>query len=217
MDMKTAKVNMIKQQINTLGNGDIRISDSMNQIPRELFTPAKMQSMAYADTEIPLAHGELMLKPRVIAQILQAVRIKQSDNILEIGTGSGYFTALLALISQSVNTVDIHEDFIQQAQNRLKQLNIHNVVYHTGDASLGWELEKQYDVIIINASLENIPSTIKSQLKPYGRLFCFLGNTNPCRGILLEKDSLDSFRESSQFETYIRPLKESSKANTFLF
>jgi protein-L-isoaspartate(D-aspartate) O-methyltransferase len=217
MDMIKAKINMIKQQINTLGNGDISINDTLHEIPRENFTPESMKSLAYADIEIPLAHGEVMLTPRVTAQILKSIKVTKTDNVLEIGTGSGYLTALIASLASTVVTVDIHEVFTTQARHTLKHLGLHNITYCTGDASLGWDLEKQYDIIVINGSMPQIPETIKSQLKQNGRIFCFIGKGNPSEAVLITKDDLNGWNYTSQFETYISPIKESSKINTFSF
>ena len=217
MDMLQAKINMIKQQINTLGNFDIRINDALNEIPRETFTPESMKSLAYADIEIPLAHGEAMLTPRVVAQILQTIKATRADSVLEIGTGSGYLTALVASLARTVVTVDIHNDFTTQAKYNLKSLGIHNIEYHTGDASLGWDLENQYDIIIINGSMQEVPDTIKSQLKQNGRIFCFIGDGNPSEGVLITKNHMNEWSYKSQFETYVTPIKESSRINTFSF
>ena len=120
MNFEFAKENMIKQQIRTMGIAYNNILKAMVDLPRERFVPAGMESLAYADMDIPLAHGQKMLAPQTLTRLLDALNISKTDSVLEIGTGSGYLTAILAKISQMVETADIHEDTLLKAKNTLK-------------------------------------------------------------------------------------------------
>ncbi len=216
MTTSTAKVNMIKQQIHILGNLDPTITDVLLKVSREEFVPETMKAFAYTDMEVSLGYGEKMFTPRVEAQILNAIKAQKSDNVLEIGTGSGYFTALLAMLTDSVTTVDIHEDFVKKAKYRLKALNIYNVKYHHGNAAQGWEPTKKYDLIVINGALPLLPENFKKQLTENGRLFCILGTGDTMEGILIKKEK-DQWTQKSLFDTSVVPLKEAVQPEKFVF
>ena len=210
-------MNMMRQQIHTLGNNDMNITNILIDLPRESFISDDMKALAYADTEIPLGHGEHMFTPRLEAQILNAIQAKKSDKVLEIGTGSGHFTAILARLVESVVSVDIHEDFSTQAKYRLKKHGIYNVRFCTGNASMGWETDKQYDLIVINGALPSLPDTLKKQLTIGGRVFCILGKEENMEGIIFTRANKTQWLSKSYFDTRVDSIKEATQPEKFTF
>lgn len=217
MSLNTAKMNMMRQQIHTLGNNDINITNILIDLPRENFVSEEMKAIAYADVEIPLGHGEHMFTPRLEAQILNAIQTKKSDKVLEIGTGSGHFTAILARLTDSVVTVDIHEDFSTEAKYRLKKHGIYNVRFCTGNASAGWEIDKQYDLIVVNGALPTLPDTLKKQLTIGGRVFYIFGKKENMEGVVVTRTSETQWLSKSYFDTRVDPIKEATQPEKFTF
>ena len=210
-------MNMMRQQIHTLGNNDINITNILIDLPRESFVPKEMEALAYADVEIPLGHGEHMFTPRLEAQILNIIQAKKSDKVLEIGTGSGHLTAILARLVDSVVTVDIHEDFSTEAKYRLKKHGIYNVRFCTGNASAGWETDKQYDLIVVNGALPILPDTLKNQLIIGGRLFCILGKEENMEGVIITRTNENQWFSKSYFDTRVDSIKEATHPEKFTF
>ena len=135
MGLEQARFNMIEQQIRPWDVLDQTVLDTIAQIPRELFIEARYQKIAYADTAVPLDHGQVMMHPKIEGRMLQALQLHQTDNVLEVGTGSGYVTALLAKLAHHVYSVDLYEDFTKRAGQKLDKLGIFNVTLETGDAA----------------------------------------------------------------------------------
>ncbi|WP_119343450.1 protein-L-isoaspartate O-methyltransferase family protein [Facilibium subflavum] len=175
MNIELAKENMIKQQIRTLGVPYGDLLDAIRKTPRDIFVPNDMKALAYADIEIPLNHGEKAFSPHTVTKILQAVALKKTDSVLEIGCGCGYLTALMAQLSSMVETCDIHEDFVQHTKHRLKSIGVYNVKYHHKDAFDPHAFEnKHYDVIVISCKLPKVPQQYVARLNNGGRLLCLL-------------------------------------------
>src|SRR5690349_10251193 len=133
-----ARFNMIEQQIRTWEVLDPVVLDLLKKIPRKNFIAPQYLGLAFADLEIPIGHGQLMLSPKMEGRIIQALEIKKTNKVLEIGTGSGYLTALLATLAEQVYSVELVAELSQNAQKRLSQHNIQNVTLEIGDAANGW-------------------------------------------------------------------------------
>jgi protein-L-isoaspartate(D-aspartate) O-methyltransferase len=170
MNHDEARHNMIEQQIRTWGVLDQTVLDLLAQVPREDFVPAAYRNLAFSDLSIPLGNGEVMMPPRVEARLLQALAIKPHETVLEIGTGSGYFTALLAKLARHVFSVEIQAEFLASARKVLEEHDIYNVSLELGDAARGWDRHAPYDVIVVTGSLPILPESCKTQLKVGGRL-----------------------------------------------
>src|SRR6476661_7334475 len=170
MDVERARFNMIEQQIRTWEVLDQRVLDLLFKLRREDFVPDPYRALAFADMGIPIGHGESMLQPKQEARMLQELTIKQQDQVLEIGTGSGYMTGLLASFAAHVYSVDIQPEFTRNAAAKLARNGIRNITLETGDAALGWNKQGSYDAILITGSLPILPETFKASLKPGGRL-----------------------------------------------
>lgn len=214
---ETARFNMIEQQIRTWEVLDPTVLQLLNDIPREQFVPAAYQGLAFADLEIPIGHGQLMLSPKLEGRLLQALSIKNSDHVLHIGTGTGYLTALLAKLAKDVIAVEIEPALSALAAQHLKAQQIQNVTLEVGDAAHGWSQQAPYDVIVFGASSPVEPANVRQQLAIGGRMLIVLGSAPVMRATLIQRISEHGFREDVLFETCIAPLINATKAQPFQF
>lgn len=217
MDIEKARFNMVEQQIRTWGVLDETVLNTLRQVKREAYVPAAYRSMAFMDIEIPLGQGETMLSPKVEARLLQAAMVNPKDTVLEIGTGSGYMTALLAHLAKHVYSVEVVPEFSAEAAAKLAAHDVTNVTLEAGDGARGWSPYAPYDVIIITGSLPVLPSEFLQQLRPGGRLLAFVGSAPAMtarRVRLLEPGVSDSV---DLFETQVRALRNAPKLETFVF
>lgn len=212
MTNQVARINMIKQQCRAVGVLDDDILDLFKKVPREHFVTHKFESLAFADTQIPLDHEQVMLAPKEEARILNAVNIQSNDRVLEVGTGSGFFTALLAQKAKHVDSIDIFEDFVESANKKLAELKIHNITVSTADGSLAYKKNTHYDVIVITSSVLKIPKYFLHQLAENGRLFVFVGNSP-----LVEATLVTHTKTTKLFETWVPPLIDAEKRKSFVF
>lgn len=217
MDIEQARRNMITQQVRTWGVLDQAVLDVMANTPREMFVPAIYQNLAFADAIVPLGHGQIMFMPMEEARLLQALAIQPTDKILEIGTGSGYLTALLAKLAKYVYSVDIFPDFCAEAQLKLSSQNISNVKIINSDAALGWDEETPYDVIVISGALPFLPDQFRKNLKPGGRIFAILGHTPAMEATILTYTQGGDWQEDMLFETVVPPLLNAPELLPFKF
>lgn len=207
MNNAVARTNMIKQQIRTVDVLDESLLEVFAATPREIFVQSAYYDVAYADGQLPLGHGEVMMAPCVEARLLQALALKPTDRVLEIGTGSGYLTALMAQQCQQVVSVDIHPDFIVQARQALAQLNCHNVVLEEGNAAQGWDKYQPYDCICVTGSLPMVPATMRQQLNVGGKLFTVIGAGIYQQAMLFTRASTHAWTEKMLFATEVPPLR----------
>lgn len=217
MDINQARENMLKQQIRAWGVLSPSILSLLEKIPRESFVPLAYQHLAFADTTVPIGHGQMMLTPKEEAKIIEALQIQKNERVLEIGTGSGYLTALLATQAKHVETVDIFSDFTEQAAKKLAQYNIHNVTLVTADAATGYKKNTQYDVIVISGSLPFLPKGFRHQVAKGGRLFAFIGQPPLMEALLLTYIGNEQWESKVLFETYVVPLVNTVQINSFIF
>ncbi len=200
-DTELARFNMVEQQIRPWDVLDKRVLDTLFKIPREQFVAAEQRNLAFSDTPLPIGHGEFMLPPVVEGRILQVLNIAPQERILEIGTGTGFFTACLANLGNSVHSVDIHADFTAAASDRLKALGIERVVLETGDAATGWAQNERFDVIVITGAVQTIPESYRQQLNVGGRLFAIAGQAPILSGLLVTRHPDDRLTTENLFET----------------
>jgi protein-L-isoaspartate(D-aspartate) O-methyltransferase len=205
-NFEQARFNMIEQQIRPWDVLDQRTLDLVAHVPREQFVPQDYRKLAFADINIPLAKGQVMMSPKVEARLLQALRLNPNDSVLEIGTGSGYFTALLAKAAKRVESVDIFPEFIQAAEVKLQALNINNVTLQVGDAINGWSTKMNYDVIVLTGSVPVLTSHFQDQLDEGGCLFAIVGEEPIMQAQLLTKVSQTETHLEVLFETVLPPL-----------
>lgn len=207
VNLEHARYNMVEQQVRPWDVLEQRVLDAMLALPRERFVPEAYRNLAYADIEIPLGHGEVMLAPKLEGKIVQALDLKADDNVLEIGTGGAYLTALLARFAQHVVSVDSVEAFTRQAEQKLSQAGVRNVSLHTGDAVNGWQANAPYDVIAVTASVPELPDEYRQQLAVGGRLFVVVGEEPLMQASLITRIAEQEWHREDLFETVLPPLR----------
>ena len=217
MDIKQARKNVIEQQIRPWGGLNIRANQALIDVPRENFVPEEYQNLVFADMEIPLNNSEKMLSPKIEGRILDSLDLKGHEDVLEIGTGSGYFTAVLASLAKSVKSIEIHKELIDAAKEKIDVLNISNVELVNEDAlnlNLGNE---KFDTIVVGCALPVISEDLKRALKISGKLFIVVGSKNQMHATLVERIDGDKWKSKSLFETYIDLMNGSEPLPEFTF
>jgi len=177
---------------------------------------SQYRSIAFADLEIPLGNGTSMWTPKIEARVLQEMKLTRSDQVLEIGTGSGYFTALLASEAAGVRSVEIDNDLAAAAAAKLTRAGFANVRVETGDGARGWGSD-HYDAIVLTGSSPILPERFFEQLKPAGRLFAILGDAPAMKARLVRLEAPGSRVESDLFETVVKPLFNAAQPARFEF
>ncbi|MGB5438194.1 MAG: protein-L-isoaspartate O-methyltransferase [Gammaproteobacteria bacterium] len=216
-DFEQARFNMIEQQVRTWEVLDQRVLDTMSRIPREDFVPQRYRSLAFADTNIPLGNKQVMMTPKVEGRLLQALRIKPEDSILEVGTGSGYLTACLASLGRHVTSIDIMPDFTTTAADKLAKQGISNTTLETADVANGLNSSEQYDVIAVTGSLPLLQQQFHENLKTSGRLFVITGKLPIMEAMLITRVNRDNWSQETLFETSIPALEHASRPQGFVF
>ncbi len=168
---------MVEGQIISRGIKDERVIRAMRKIPRHLFVPADMIDYAYNDEPVPIGEGQTISQPYIVAYMTEALNLKESDRVLEIGTGSGYQSAVLAEIVKEVYTVEIIASLSHRAQELLTRLGYKNIYYKIGDGTFGWEEKAPYDAIMVTAAPSSFPRYLEEQLKEEGRMVIPVGST----------------------------------------
>jgi protein-L-isoaspartate(D-aspartate) O-methyltransferase len=217
MDFEKARYNMVEQQIRPWDVLDQGVLDLLFKVRREEFVPENYQALAFTDMEIPLGHGEVMLSPKLEARILQEVAIRPADKVLEVGTGSGYLTALMAHEGEHVYSVEIIPEFKMQADRRLKAHGIANVTLDVGDGARGWARHGPYDVIVVTGSTPVLPEAFQQSLAVGGRLFAVVGDAPAMEAQLVTCVAEGVYNTVTLFETCIMPLKNAQQPERFVF
>jgi protein-L-isoaspartate(D-aspartate) O-methyltransferase len=225
MDFEKARFLMVEQQIRTWEVLDQTVLDLLFAVKREDFVPLAYRSLAFVDMEIPLAHQQMMMAPKMEARILQDVAPKLNERVLEIGTGSGYLTALLAKQAESVTTVDIFDDFSREAAAKLARAGISNVHFKTGDAAVSPSTilgsHETFDVIVLTGSVPVLPKAYLDVLNLDGRLFAIVGDAPVMKATVFTKTGDASFGASfaatDLFETVLAPLVNAKQPSRFEF
>ena len=215
-----ARYNMIEQQIRPWEVLDQRVLDVIAQTPREDFVPERYRALAFADIRIPLGHGQVMMNPNVEGRLLQALSLLPSDDVLEIGTGSGYVTACLARLGRQVTSIDIFAEFTETARDRLAGYGLRNLQLRTGDA-LGDPATvddgKLYDAIAVTGSMPVLPPEWQQRLKPGGRLFVITGQAPIMEAWLITRTGDQEWTRESLFDTELPPLLHTHHTPAFEF
>ncbi len=216
IDTKTARANMISQQIRPMSVDRVEILDLFQSIPREDFVPLEYRDLAYSDSELPIGHGQKMLTPQFSSRMLQCLNLKETDKVLEIGTGTGYLTALLAKLTHKVYSIDKYSEFSHNAAKKLARYGIDNVECLTADGRKGLGSHQPYDVMVISGSLPALDEVLLQQLAVGGRLFVVLGLGQCQTAHLFTRLSVDDWQDQKLFETSIDPL-EGEHVEKFVF
>jgi protein-L-isoaspartate(D-aspartate) O-methyltransferase len=217
MDFAVARLNMVKKQIQPWGVLDEQLLKLFMSCPRENFVPENYQALAYADTQIPLGHGQLMLEPKIIARSIAALKLTGKEHVLEIGTGSGYLTYLLAKLSRSVTSVELNKSLATQANHRLATLGILNTEIICGSALNVLQGAKAFDAVILTGSVTDLPRGLAYKTKYGGVLFAIICSRPVMHACIFTRINEDEWSKTNLFETVAPPLEEIKNAATFEF
>ncbi|MDR1661783.1 MAG: protein-L-isoaspartate O-methyltransferase [Azoarcus sp.] len=216
MDFERARFNMVEQQIRPWEAIGPDIRRLLMAARRENYVPPPIRTLAFADIEAPLPCGQAMLKPAIEGRILQALGTKRVGSALEIGTGSGYFAALLASRSEKVYTVEIEPELVQLARGNLARNGVTNVSVEEGDGAQGWFAQAPYDIIVVSGGLPELPGALLAQLKPGGSLFVFVGEEPVMKARLVVRENEKQLQCRDLFETQAPMLRHALSTSEFL-
>lgn len=178
---------MIEQQLRARNICDPAILDAFHRVPRHKFIPQVSVEEAYADHPIPIGEDQTISQPYIVAMMMESLRLRSTDRVLEIGTGSGYLTALLSLIANFVYSIETNPNLLPTARDHIYALGIENIELHLGDGTLGWPQAAPFDAIIVSAGAHEIPPPLIEQLAEGGRLVIPIGDRRQQELVLLEK------------------------------
>ena len=201
MDFDKARFNMVEQQVRPWDVLDFDVLDALEEIPRELFVNEALQGLAYADMELPLANGHKMLEPKVVARLAQGLKLTKNDTVLEIGTGSGYATALLAKLAGKVVSDDLDAEQQKRAKAVLDGLSLEN--NGLTELSAG----APFDAVYVGGAVNIVPDVLKQQLKDGGRMVVIVGRRPVQRALLITRQG-DTFEEKALFDTLVANLTD---------
>ena len=221
MNLEQARSNMVEQQIRTWEVLDQDVLDLLYVVPREDFVPAAWRNLAFSDMEIPLeggaVNGERMMTPKLEARVLQELAVHKSDRVLEVGTGSGYLTALLAHRAAHVESVEIKPVLFEFGRANLQRHALSNLTLETGDAARGWPRREPYNVIVLTGSTPVLPKSWLAQLAPGGRLFAVVGDAPIMTALLVTCTAPGAWSTVELFETVLAPLANAEQPARFRF
>lgn len=212
-DIEKARYNMVEQQIRTWDVLDDKILDLIREVRREQFVPDAFKSLAFADLSIPLAHDQEMLPPKLEARILQTLHIQPQDSLLEVGTGSGFLTACLAMLASKVHSIDYYENFLAHAVARLESLGLTNASIEQADFYSFLQKPHAFDVVVVSGSIPVFDDRIQKLLAIGGRLFLVVG----MEALLIERIAENEWKQTSLFETQLCPLIHAKQEEKFHF
>jgi protein-L-isoaspartate(D-aspartate) O-methyltransferase len=217
MNIEQARYNMIEQQIRPWDVLDPQVLDLLFVVKREDFTPPAYRNLAFADMEIPLGNGQMMLAPKIEAKMLQELGIKKTDKVLEIGTGSGYMAALLAARAEHVVTVERCPELVEMARQNLERAGAANVTLELGDGANGWSQRGPYDAIVVSGSVPAVPDALLKQLRIGGRLAVVVGEAPVMEAQLITCTADGIYNTVNLFETVIPALDGVAAKESFFF
>jgi protein-L-isoaspartate(D-aspartate) O-methyltransferase len=217
MNLEQARTNMVEQQIRTWEVLDQDVLDLLYAVPREDFVPPQHRALAFSDMEIPVGEGERMWQPKLEARVVQELGIRKADHVLEVGTGSGYLTALMSHRAAHVVSVELKPALAAFGRANLARHGVDNVTLEAGDAARGWPAQAPYDVIVLTGSTPVLPAAFSEQLAPGGRLFAVVGEAPAMSARLVVASAPGAWRSTDLFETVIAPLANAERAPRFRF
>ena len=217
MLMEAAREQMVEQQVRAWDVLDERILNTLRVIPRERFVPAAWRGLAFADCEIALACGKRMLRPMVVGRILQALALQGGEEVLEIGTGSGYLSACLAQLGGRVRSIELHEQLADYARANLRTLAVELPIEVLVADAMQLAEESRYDAIVLTASLPIYQARFEQALRPGGRMFVVVGATTLQEASLVRRVGASGYNRESLFETCIEPLENAPRPPAFGF
>ena len=212
---ETARAQMLSQQVRAWAVLDPAVLAALGEVPRERFMPPGFQSMAFADTAIPLPGGQRMLTPQLQGRILQALALGPGDRVLEIGTGCGYLTACMGKLARHVTSLEIDPELADTARRNLRETDAANCEVLTQDA-FAWQPPQTYDAIAVTGALPVFDDRFQQWLAPGGRLWMAVGQA-PAQDVCLIKRNHGGFARESLFETVLPALQNAPQPESFRF
>jgi protein-L-isoaspartate(D-aspartate) O-methyltransferase len=217
LDMEQARFNMIEQQIRPCDVLEGRILELLKYVRREHFVPEALREMSFMDMEIPLGYGATMWQPKLEARAVQELHLSRSDKVLEVGSGSGYLTALLSVLAGHVTSVEIMPELSAMAEQHLRPYHRNNITLEIGDAARGWGNGACYDVIVLTGSTPVLPAAFQNSLNIGGRLFAIVGDAPAMEARLITRVAKDTYESVNIMEACVAPLQNALQPERFIF
>lgn len=220
MNLEQARSNMVEQQIRTWEVLDQDVLDLLYTVPREEFVPPSCRNLAFTDMELPVGEGEKMWPPKLEARVLQELIVRKTDRVLEVGTGSGYLTALLAHRAAHVYSVEIRPTLAAFGKANIARHGLDNVTLEVGDGARGYAKWEPYDVVVLTGSVPVLPRALLESLSPGGRIFAVVGEAPVMTAKIFTCTAPGSLRASGTvdlFETVLAPLANCERPSRFKF
>ncbi len=217
MNTEHARTNMIKQQLRTWDITDPAILEAFGTLPRESFVPVDLKNLAYADTEIPIGQQQIMLSPKQQARLLQGLQLSPRAHVLEIGTGTGYLTAVLAKLSKQVSSIEIFPEFVNSAKNLLAELHLNNVTLSVANGAHGFSDSTQYDAILMTSAVLRVPNPYLQQLKIHGHLVAIIGTEPAMTATIITREGEHQWSSTGLFETVVPVMIDAKQPEKFQF
>jgi len=216
MNTDFARRQMIEQQVRAWDVLDVTVLNALKEVPREHFVAEEFVTLAFADTELPLGHDQMMMTPTIEGRVLQALGLVGGEKVLEIGTGSGFLTAVLATLSTHVTSIDIYDEFLDVAKDRLAENHIENVELLKMDGTKDLPGEG-FDAIAVTGSIQSFDTRLVDALNPGGRLFVIVGDAPAMSATRVTRFDEDNWRSDTLFETELAPLVNGASPPQFSF
>jgi protein-L-isoaspartate(D-aspartate) O-methyltransferase len=217
MNFEQARFNMVEQQIRPWEVLDGRVLSLLETVQREDFVPVQYRKLAFADMAVPLEAGQVMMRPKIEARMLQALDLQEDETVLEIGTGSGFVTACLAALAKRIVSVDVFEELHREAAAKLADKNIANVELFIGDVMRGWQPEQAHDVVVVTGSVPAVPEQFLGWVNPGGRMFVISGESPAMEARLMTRTDVTEWSVESLFETDLPSLVNAAQEPEFEF
>ena len=217
MNIEQARFNMVEQQIRPWEVLDPDVLELLFEVKRENFVPPEHRGLAFADLEIPLGHGEAMMQPKIEARLLQELALQPHETVYEVGTGSGYLTALLARRARHVTSAEIHADLQARATENLRNAGIANVTLLGGDSAQTPLADSAFDVVVLTGSVPIVPQAFLDRLSAGGRFFAVVGDVPVMEALLIRQPERGAFQQVKIFETVLKPLVNAAQPARFRF
>jgi len=217
MNVEQARFNMIEQQIRPWDVLDPEVLQLLSLVRREDFVPASLRHLAFSDTELPLKPGRSLLQPKVEARLLQELQLQPTDRVLELGTGSGYLTALMAHQAEQVISLEPDAELAEAAQGRLRRLGLNRAQVQVAPLTAGAAAQGPFDAIVLTGSVAEVPAVLLAQLKPGGRLLAIVGQEPVMQAVLLRAVGAGQPARTELFDTVVARLPGATEPSAFAF
>lgn len=217
LNLNHARENMVENQIRTWDVLDRRVLDMLAEINRADFVPRDCRNLAFADIEIPIGHGEVMMKPVVEARILQALAIESGHTVLEIGTGSGFLSACMAALGAEVTTVEQHADLAERARHNLDKAGFGQVKVEVGEGLNAYAPTRKFDRVVLSGAVFSVPERVRSWVADSGQLFAIVGESPAMQALLHRRSASGHWQNEALFETDFPYLNHAAPPPRFTF